>query len=536
MKRILSKYVSEYEMNDGTIGLLNSVFLTKKFIDKRSWNKVKNSSDFSEIPAEVIDNLQDGKILIEEGEDNKRLNDLRAGMAMRPSVKVMYLFVSNTCNMRCRYCVIDKEAAQTQTGGLMTQKTVDRAINLFLRNAETERPAILLWGGEPLSNWVVFKYAVERARALEKKYSKRLDISTVTNGTLMTKEIAAFLKKNAVTCSISMDGLKDQHDKMRIYADGRGTYGDIRTNLKLLEEAGVEFGISLAIGSHNVDLLPTVGPELCKDLEIKRMGCCLLMNVDKANPAYTDDERIARQLIELFKKLCEEGIFEDTMIKKIKPFVFNEEHLHDCAAGGRQIAVMPNGDIGICHYAATSGRWVIGNVKDPAEKVFCSKVLAEWANRSPINMPQCKECPGLIMCGGGCPYEAYQKKGDIWALDDRFCTHCKESIKWMMEALYKGRSSDGEKSLVLNKMAEVVDRGRFIRRFMPGLQKGVARVSEKDLQQGADLFRRSNRLTSAKATEEWMFRNGITMEFFDEFLVCSILFSRYKDQLEKNPD
>ena len=41
------------------------------------------------------------------------------------------------------------------------------------------------------------------------------------------------------------------------------------------------------------------------------------------------------------------------------------------------MAVMPNGDIGICHYAATAGRWIIGNVNDAAEDVFGSSI---WLN------------------------------------------------------------------------------------------------------------------------------------------------------------
>jgi hypothetical protein len=55
-------------------------------------------------------------------------------------------------------------------------------------------------------------------------------------------------------------------------------------------------------------------------------------------------------------------------------------------------------------------------------------------------------------------------------------------------------------------------------------------VTEEELQRGADTFRRNNGLTSAKATEEWMSRYGITPEFFQEFLECAILFSTYKDR------
>jgi uncharacterized protein len=438
MTKVLSGHITEYDMGEGTVGLFNSVFLTKIFMDWNSWNRLKKSQEFGEVlNDDEKRKLEESKIIIEEGEEDERLDELRSKSDMRPSVGLMYLFLTNTCNLRCKYCVIDKECAQKKTSDFMAEETAEKALRLFFENAISDKPKILLWGGEPFNNWRVFKYAVKRARELEKKYHKKLELSTVTNGTLLTKEIITFLKENGVMCSLSLDGFKEQHDKMRVYADGNGTFDDINKNAKLLKEAGIKFGISFTIGSHNVDLLPSMVPELCKYLEIKNMGCNLLMNVDVSNPAYTDNEKAVKQLVELFKNLREMGVYEDRMMRKVRSFVYTKPHLHDCAAGGHQIAVMPNGEIGICHYAATVGKWIIGNVNDPGKDVFGNKVLQEWARRSPINMPQCKGCPGLVMCGGGCPYQAYQTKSDIWALDERFCTHCKESISWMMKELYK---------------------------------------------------------------------------------------------------
>ncbi|MBN1159771.1 MAG: SPASM domain-containing protein [Candidatus Diapherotrites archaeon] len=102
-------------------------------------------------------------------------------------------------------------------------------------------------------------------------------------------------------------------------------------------------------------------------------------------------------------------------------------------------AVMPDGSIGICHYAATVGIWCMGHVNDKGieKKLLTNDIIREWAERSPINMSECEDCPGLVMCGGGCPYQAYEKKGSIWALDENFCIHCKESINWLMHDLYR---------------------------------------------------------------------------------------------------
>ena len=84
------------------------------------------------------------------------------------------------------------------------------------------------------------------------------------------------------------------------------------------------------------------------------------------------------------------------------------------------------------------------------------------------------------------------------------------------------------------RMRDVVDHGRLIRKFMPALQAAVAPVTNEHLQRAADTFRRSTGLTSAEATEAWMSRHGITMEFFQEFLESVILFRMVADQPEEN--
>jgi hypothetical protein len=105
------------------------------------------------------------------------------------------------------------------------------------------------------------------------------------------------------------------------------------------------------------------------------------------------------------------------------------------------------------------------------------------------------------------------------------------------------------KDKVSIKMQEVVDYSRLMGMFMPNLRDVVERkftadaakecglkATNQELQQGADTFRHVNGLSSAKATEEWMSRNGISLELFEDFLETSILVSKLKDQLVKKAD
>ena len=106
-----------------------------------------------------------------------------------------------------------------------------------------------------------------------------------------------------------------------------------------------------------------------------------------------------------------------------------------------------------------------------------------------------------------------------------------------------------KKREVVITMNEVVDYSRLMGTLMPALRGVVERkftadaaksrglkIANQELQRGADTFRRANGLGSAKATEEWMSRQGISLGVFEEFVETSLLVSKFKDQLERKAD
>jgi hypothetical protein len=105
------------------------------------------------------------------------------------------------------------------------------------------------------------------------------------------------------------------------------------------------------------------------------------------------------------------------------------------------------------------------------------------------------------------------------------------------------------KGEVTIKMKEVVDYSRLMGTFVPTLRnvverkvtadaakKGGIKISKEELQRGADTFRHVNGLNSAKATKEWMSRNGISQDFLEEFLETNLLVSKFKDKLVKEAE
>lgn len=149
-------------------------------------------------------------------------------------VKTLVFHLANECNLRCTYCYAgDGEYGAPQK--YMSIETANQAIRFLMENSLGEKAVtIVLFGGEPLLNWRVLKHIVEQAVEEAGKWGKTVTFSLTTNGTLMTEEQMAFLRKYRIGTSVSMDGTREAHDKHRVMAGGQGSYERISKNVAKL--------------------------------------------------------------------------------------------------------------------------------------------------------------------------------------------------------------------------------------------------------------------------------------------------------------
>jgi uncharacterized protein len=118
----------------------------------------------------------------------------------------------------------------------MTPAMATRAIDWF---AKFVRPHLLavgkrgyfglsFFGGEPLSNLATLKAALEYSR---REYTGVFSPVLTTNGTLLTPEASELLVEHGVGLSISIDGPESEHDRLRVFQSGRGTFAIVMQNL-----------------------------------------------------------------------------------------------------------------------------------------------------------------------------------------------------------------------------------------------------------------------------------------------------------------
>ncbi len=176
--------------------------------------------------------------------------------------KLLYLAVTLDCNLRCIYCYArggeSKEYMRFTTARKVMEKYYDDNLK------------VQFTGGEPLLNFKLIKRLAERYNA---------KFSVQTNGTLLDIEKIEKLMELGVTVGVSIDGPPKVNDKLRPYADGRGSTKDVLRAMMLLKSFGVDYGITCVVTPFNekhlreaVDLAYAFGARSISFDILKRVG------------------------------------------------------------------------------------------------------------------------------------------------------------------------------------------------------------------------------------------------------------------------
>lgn len=154
----------------------------------------------------------------------------------------LILTVTESCNLRCRYCAYsgNYEFVREHQSTFMPWRVASQAIKWYLNRFERVKernpkriPMIGFYGGEPLLSLNLMKKAVVYARKL---YHGDVLFNVTTNGTLLMEEARRFLSENQVYVTITLNGPQIEHDRMRTYSDGSGSFQVIWDNLMKLRE------------------------------------------------------------------------------------------------------------------------------------------------------------------------------------------------------------------------------------------------------------------------------------------------------------
>jgi uncharacterized protein len=326
----------------------------------------------------------------------------------------------------------------------MSNSVIEKSLDVFLQSSKVAELDnceldIIMYGGEPLLNFDAVEFTMKefaRLKAIGRMPSKG-KLSCVTNGSMITAEVAEKLLFGGVGVGISLDGDKLVNDCHRISNNNTNAFDQTINGITNCKSVGLKFGLSVTITesliNNRVQAL-----EYLISLKPESIGFNLLMPTNQVKLKSGYAKRASKFLLDCFLILRDIGIYEDRIMRKVTSFSKSALYPYDCGAVGlNQIVVDPMGSVGVCHGYFGDAEHFAGNICDDDCISVLAKRLSEWENRTPLQIDECNNCISLGICGGGCPFVAKNNTGSIMKLDETFCTHAVLVTNWMIQDTYR---------------------------------------------------------------------------------------------------
>lgn len=360
--------------------------------------------------------------------------DAHAAMVRRPS----FMIVPNLdCNYRCTYCferplqnTLKSAGAQIshQNGNVVMRyeqvvHALDAIAQLRAEQGLNQSGQIILYGGEPLDrrNMEVVKTIVHQGIA------RGIFFAAITNGHDLDAYVDVLGRGKIEQVQISIDGLKEIHDKRRIFVGRDSSFDRIVANIhRAISETDVEIQIrshvdpdNIALFSELVDFFAEQGwldhPQIIiygNTVYERRSdgGVASRIGVSDIDRALSDDARRARNIYTSAPEVHAE--------RSILPALVNGERVKlkgtYCGANTGNYIFAPDGSIYACWESVGKNCSRIGTY-DSTGPLLDARATARWFGRSIATLPTCQTCAFALVCGGGCAQYAEYEKGTLYA-------------------------------------------------------------------------------------------------------------------------
>lgn len=211
----------------------------------------------------------------------------------RQIVKSASIDVTYKCNLKCRHCFNSSGEHSFNGKELSEEEILDIANQL----AELQLDSLCFCGGEPLLR----KEAIYKAaKLLKEKSNNKLSINMVTNGMLMTEEVADKLKESGVRMvQVSLDGSEaEHHNWLRNHSE---SFNKAVNAIKILVSKKFIVGVAYTPTKKSIKNLNEF-IDFCEALGVKQLRVQPIMNLGRASNisnyflSYEENIKLSRTL------------------------------------------------------------------------------------------------------------------------------------------------------------------------------------------------------------------------------------------------
>jgi len=342
-------------------------------------------------------------------------------MRVMNSPKSVDIEITNRCNLRCTYCSHFESAGDVGTD--LPKDEWLRFIDELGRNAVME---VTLSGGEPFIR-------NDLREILDGIVRNRMRFSLLSNGTLITDEMAAYLAstRRCNSVQVSIDGsIPTTHDACR----GEGNFVRALDGIRALRSQGVPVAIRVTIHRQNLHDLENIARFLLKETHLPSFSCnsaCHLglcrKNADLVELSPPERSFAMKELLRLNRKysgritatagpLAEATMFweMERARKEGKASIPGRGCLSGCGGAMSKLAVRADGTMVPCCQVPMIELGKIN--RDSLKEVWQHHPeLDRFRRRNEIPLGSfefCRDCPYIPYCTGSCPATAVTLTGN----------------------------------------------------------------------------------------------------------------------------
>ncbi len=440
----LIKEIEFIPIKENEIFMLNLINAAADIVDTTVYKKIKDNK-FDELNSEIISLMKERKYLFDSEDYYKKFIsevDKKIERLEKSATPNFLVVPSYACNLHCIYCY-EQTYMIKGTTDIDPLKMVDlqfERIDKIMKEyhekndiQENEDIRITIMGGEPLlrCNVKTIEYIFEQT----KKRNYSLDI--VSNGVDLNYFIDIFnkYKDTLKHIQITVDGVKEIHDKRRIFHSGKGSFDLIMNNIKLALENDVTIVLRVNVDGTNINELPELADTLKKEFNgndkllpylylLQDGGCSGESNIvnEKIGIEKIFELEDKNPNMALFKKKFHPAEFINCIFDDV-PY---QPVLRHCGAAKNQYILDCKSNVYKCWHGIGNNGYRIGQFypKYDIEK----EKLEKWENRSVNHLEKCKNCKYRYICGTGCP-AAKHMSDDCMDVTAPSCVDYNELIK-----------------------------------------------------------------------------------------------------------
>lgn len=215
---------------------------------------VNTPEQIERVHPSLFQNLLDNQYIIDESVDEVEnlIKEKEKELSSGETFKII-LNPTMDCNLRCWYCYETHEPKSS-----MSKVQMDK-VRLLIKNKVQEdrlmHLAISFFGGEPLLKFrSTILPLISYSKDLCEKTNKKLSIGFTTNAVLLTSQIVDYLSmlEIEVNLQVPFDGDKIEHNKIKKFSNGKGSFDIVFNNVKYAIEKGLKVNIRCNYNSENL--------------------------------------------------------------------------------------------------------------------------------------------------------------------------------------------------------------------------------------------------------------------------------------------